>query len=179
MKWLLILALCIGCATPQKQDDVIIEDKCEAVEAKMLVKPWFENKERRLILIVEVADKDRIIRAVAQNEEEKGILKWAKQYIDVSFEKGIELVAQQMPEEAQPFLSLGLCGEWVDGDWYEFKAGAIDFEIVMLGVYDIHTARYLTVRTNYGDRWTDAVRGANWKSLLWDLTKRAGKGALP
>lgn len=176
----LLIALLLGCAsTPDNTDDVVIEGVCESIKGKLLVKPWLERHGRRLMLMLDVEGQERVVRAVAVNEEKQAILEWALLYIERAYDAGDELRAENEFEEAIPYFTVGLCGTWVAGDWNEFRAGTIDFEIVQLAVYDIYSGRYLTITTNFGDRWRDAFKDTDWKRLLFELGKKGVKSAVP
>lgn len=165
----LVSYLALGCATTDSNpnDEEIVEDSCESTPAKMIMRPWLEARDKRLIFLLDVEGKTRMVRAVAVNTEEKWILEWVKDYVNRAWQKSIE------EQKDEPYRVIGMCGEWVTGEWNEYPPGNIDFEIVQLAVYDIWSKRYIEVRTNYGDRWTDALKGVNWKRMLFDLGKKA------
>jgi hypothetical protein len=161
--------LLMGCATTDTNpnDEEIVEDKCESTKATLVMKPWLEAKDKRLMFLLEVEETPQMVRAVAVNNEEKRILVWVKNYLDRAWDEGRD------KQETDPYKVIGMCGKWIEGDWNEFPPGNIDFEIVQLAVYDVWSKRYIEVRTNFGDRWTDALKGVNWKKLLFDLGKKA------
>lgn len=182
MKWLTILMalIIVGCAsTPEPDDTQDIKGKCESVEARLVMKPWLEHRNKRMMLLVRVNDRTRMIRAVAKNSENERVLALIKAYADRAFDRGISLMEEGKEGEAEPYFIVGMCGEWVEEGWEEFAPGAIDFEIVLIAVYDTWSGRYLTVQTNYGNRWTDAVKSANWKGLIFDLGKKGAGVVIP
>lgn len=187
---IIIGLLLLSCASDGPKDDVTIEDKCTSIEARMLRAPWLERHNRRLFFLVESEGVDRIIRAVARNREEESILLWAQEYLARAYDEGILVrndafrLGPPLPSDirttrADVYFTIGLCGEWVEGEWEEFQAGVVDFEVVLLAVYDVWSGRYLQIRTNYGDRWTDAVKGVDWKRMLFELGKKGAKGLIP
>lgn len=154
-KWLCGLVaflLFVSCATNLYSDDYTV------IQGKLRAIPIADAENKRLTFYIDSNDGQTYI-AIAENRENFDILK--------------TLVNQIGDNEATIYL---FCQE-ADKEWHEY-VDSVDYEVFGVGYYDFYAARYVTVITTYGDRFTDVLRSADWGAFTSSLLKKGIGAAL-
>jgi len=151
-----ILAI-LGCSTTLKD----YTEEYETIKGTIAAPPVIEDGGDRLIIYLQtgniVAEKSEIVVAVAENEEEKKVLK---------------LISDKIlgaPNEV-----MFLYGAKVEGPWQEYIEG-IDFQIIAIGVYNPNANSYDVILASYGTRTMDALRNVGWGGFIKILSQAALK----
>lgn len=160
----IVLTGCGTMLTPEQLAEKRIEklqEDCEILKGDMLGDPMGPTEIPYRIRVVIFSD-TRVVWAVARNREKHELLEWLKQ----------ALIAAQALDKGR----VKVCGAWITDEYFEMvKAYDFEFTSIRFWMPDAGPAggRYVTMRTNYGDRLKDEIK-ENWWDIIKGFVKRLG-----